>query len=92
MDIHSDNPAHGYQFPGEFELSAMGPAEAGLETALPKLLVEAGIDVIHEDISWKPSSNGKYVSVRIRFRARDREEHERAHQALRSHPEVKWTL
>jgi putative lipoic acid-binding regulatory protein len=92
MDIHSDNPAHGFQFPGEFELSAMGPAEAGLEAVLPRLLAEAGIDVIHEDVSWKPSSNGKYVSVRIRFRARDREEHERAHAALRGHPEVKWTL
>src|SRR5688500_5462344 len=24
MDIHSDNPDHGFQFPGSFELSAMG--------------------------------------------------------------------
>jgi len=92
MDIHSDNPEHGFQFPGEFELSAMGPAEAGLEVELPRRLVAAGIDVIHEDVTWKPSSNGKYVSVRIRFRARDRAEHELAHQALREHPDVKWTL
>ena len=92
MDIHSDNPDHGFQFPGEFELSAMGPAEARLETELPRLLAEAGVDLVHEDITWKPSSSGKYVSVRIRFRAASREEHERAHHLLRDHPEVKWTL
>ncbi|TZF88944.1 DUF493 family protein [Cognatilysobacter lacus] len=92
MDIHSDNPAHGYQFPGEFELSAMGPAEAGLEASLPKLLMEAGVDVIHEDVSWKASSSGKFVSVRIRFRAQNRDDHVRAHAALREHPDVKWTL
>ena len=50
MDIHSDNPDHGFQFPGEFELSAMGPAEARLETELPRLLAEAGVDLVHEDI------------------------------------------
>lgn len=92
MDLHSDNPEHGFQFPGEFELSAMGPAEAGLEVALPRLLAESGVDLIHEDVSWKASSNGKYVSVRLRFRANSREEHERAHALLRDHPEVKWTL
>lgn len=92
MDIHSDNPEHGFQFPGEFELSAMGSADAGLEAALPRLLSGAGVDVLHEDVTWKASSNGKYVSVRIRFRANSREEHERAHQLLRDHPDVKWTL
>ena len=45
MDIHSDNPDHGFQFPGTFELSAMGAADAGLERELPKRLLEAGIDV-----------------------------------------------
>ena len=36
--IHSDNPEHGFQFPGTFELSAMGAAGIGLESELPKLL------------------------------------------------------
>ena len=31
MDISSDNPEHGFQFPGVFEITAMGPASAGLE-------------------------------------------------------------
>jgi len=92
MKIHSDNPEHGFQFPGEFELSAMGSAEAGLETVLLEELVAVGIQVVHEDVRVKASSGGRYVSVCIRFRARDRAEYDLAHTTLRGHPEVKWTL
>ncbi len=92
MEIKSDNPEHGFQFPGTFELSAMGTAGTGLETELPRLLESKGVDVVHEDISWKHSANGKYVSVRIRFQANDRAQYDAAHEALRDHPEVKWTL
>ena len=92
MEIKSDNPEHGFQFPGTFELSAMGSAGTGLETELPRLLESAGVEVLHEDITWKHSANGKYVSVRIRFRAEDRAQYDAAHQSLRDHAEVKWTL
>ena len=92
MDIHSDNPDHGFQFPGSFELSAMGAADAGLERELPQLLFQAGISVETETIQWKHSSTGKYVSVRLSFRAENREQYDRAHEVLRGHPEVKWTL
>lgn len=90
--IHSDNPEHGFQFPGTFELSAMGAADKHLESELPQHLLDAGIDVLHEDVTWRHSANGKYVSVRISFRANSREDYDRAHAALRDHPEVKWTL
>ena len=92
MSVNSDNPEHGFQFPGTFELSAMGAADKQLESELPQHLLAAGIDVVHEDVTWRHSANGKYVSVRISFRARSREEYDRAHEALRAHPEVKWTL
>ena len=92
LEIKSDNPDHGFQFPGTFELSAMGAANIGLEHELPRLLQLAGIDVLNERVSWKHSSNGKYVSVRIRFQANDRAQYDAAHEALRDHPEVKWTL
>ena len=48
MDISSDNPEHGFQFPGVFEITAMGPAGAGLEAEIPRLLVAAGLTVLHE--------------------------------------------
>ncbi|KRG40987.1 hypothetical protein ARC20_12180 [Stenotrophomonas panacihumi] len=92
MEIKSDNPDHGFQFPGTFELSAMGTADKGLETELPRLLTDSGVEVLEERISWRHSSNGKYVSVRIGFRAESREQYDAAHAALRDHPEVKWTL
>lgn len=92
MKIQSDNPEHGFQFPGDFQLSAMGAADAGLERELPERLADAGIEVRGESIDAKLSSNGKYVSVRIGFRAASREQYERAHQLLREHPAVKWTL
>jgi len=92
MDISSDNPEHGFQFPGTFELSALGPADSGLEHALPQLLIAAGIEVLTEAVQWKHSANGNYVSVRIGFRAADRAQYDLAHEVLRGHPEVKWTV
>ena len=92
MEIKSDNPDHGFQFPGEFEITAMGPASADLEAEIPRLLAAAGIVVLHETVAARESSGGKYVSVKLSFRAESREQYETAHEALRSHPEVKWTL
>jgi uncharacterized protein len=92
MEIKSDNPEHGFQFPGTFEITAMGPADASLETAIPRLLQAAGIRVLEETVQWRESSGGKYVSVKLSFRAEDRAQYEAAHTALREHPEVKWTL
>ncbi|MDC6641820.1 hypothetical protein OEZ79_27045, partial [Leclercia adecarboxylata] len=46
MEIKSDNPDHGFQFPGQFELSAMGAAGKDLERELPRLLELAGVDVL----------------------------------------------
>lgn len=91
-DIHSDNPDHGFQFPGVFELSAMGAAEAGLERELPALLEAAGLTVLRERVAVRGSSGGRYVSVRIAFEAKDRAQYDAAHTALRNHPEVKWTV
>ncbi|MDO5506545.1 MAG: DUF493 family protein [Pseudoxanthomonas suwonensis] len=92
MDIHSDNPEHGFQFPGEFELTAMGAASANLPAVLPALLADAGVRLVTEDVQTRASSAGNYVSVRLRFHAESREQYEAAHAALRAHPEVKWTL
>lgn len=92
MEISSESPEHGFQFPGTFELTAMGPAEAALERVLPELLAGAGIEVQSEMIQWKHSSTGKFVSVRIGFKAASRAQYDLAHQVLRDHPEVKWTL
>ncbi len=91
-DLHSENPDHGFQFPGTFELTAMGPAEARLDEELPALLEAAGVPVVRESCNVRASSAGRFVSVRIAFRAENREQYDAAHAALRTHPEVKWTI
>ncbi|MBJ6981604.1 MULTISPECIES: DUF493 family protein [unclassified Luteimonas] len=92
MEIKSDNPEHGFQFPGDFEITAVGPVTAGLEVEVPNLLRAAGLTVLHETVTTRASSSGKFASIRLSFRANSREEYETAHAALREHPEVKWTL
>ena len=52
----------------------------------------AGLRVLEETVSWRESSGGRYVSVKLSFHAEDRAQYEAAHVALRGHPEVKWTL
>ncbi len=92
MDISSDNPDHGFQFPGVFEITAMGAADAGLDAEIPRLLTAAGLTVLHETVTARASSGGRYVSIRLSFRAESRAQYDAAHVALREHPEVKWTL
>jgi putative lipoic acid-binding regulatory protein len=82
----------GFQFPGVFEITAMGSAEAGLEREIPAALAAAGLHVLHETVSSRASSGGRFVSVTVSFRAENRGEYDAAHVALRAHPEVKWTL
>lgn len=92
MSIQSDNPEHGFQFPGVFELSAMGSVEADLHLVVPMVLEALGLTVYHERTAQKPSSKGNYVSVTVVFEAHSREDYDAAHGALREHPAVKWTL
>jgi uncharacterized protein len=92
MDDSSQNPDLGFQFPGVFEIAAMGVAGVGLEEQVPQMLVSVGILVIRESLTTRSSSGGKYVSIRISFEAQDRSQYETAHRTLRAHPDVKWTL
>jgi hypothetical protein len=92
MGIQKTSDDQGFQFPGVFEITAMGPAEAGLDQTVPVLLVEAGLVVLHETLRVRASSAGRYLSVAVSFRAETRPDYEAAHRVLRAHPDVKWTL
>lgn len=82
----------GFQFPGEFEITAMGNAGADLPVHVPRLLEGAGLHVLHETVRYKQSANGNYVSVTVVFRAQSREQYDAAHAALRADPEIRYTL
>ena len=90
--MDSEDEKKGFQFPGVFEITAMGPASAGLELVIPNELTAAGLAVLHETVRSRASSAGRFVSVSISFQANSRADYDAAHLALRAHPEVKWTL
>ena len=92
MSIASDNPEHGLQFPGTFEISAMGAAGTGLETGMLEALEAAGFTVHREHHRSRASAQGNWVSVTCAFDAASRADHDRAHAVLRALPGVKWTL
>lgn len=90
--MSDEQDKQGFQFPGVFEITAMGPAAAGLEQVIPQELIAAGLTVLQETVRSRASSAGRFVSVTISFQANSREDYDAAHTALRAHPEVKWTL
>ena len=63
----------GFRFPGEFEITAVGNASAGLPTRVPQLLERAGLHVLHESVRHRHSGGGNYVSVTVGFRCDNRE-------------------
>ena len=90
--MSDEQDKQGFQFPGVFEITAMGPAAAGLEQVIPQELIAAGLTVLQETVCSRFSSAGRFVSVTISFQANSRADYDAAHTALRAHPEVKWTL
>lgn len=92
MTIRPEHPDHGFQFPGIFEITAMGPAGVGLEERIPGILEAIGIVVLRETVAARNSTGGRFVSIRLSFHAEDRSRYEAAHEALRAEPDIKWTL
>lgn len=82
----------GFRFPGEFEITAVGKAEADLPSRVPQLLERAGLDVLHETVKFRHSGGGNYVSVTVGFRCDSREQYDSAHAVLRADEAVRYTL
>jgi putative lipoic acid-binding regulatory protein len=82
----------GFQFPGEFEITAVGNTSANLPTHVPQLLERAGLHVLHETVRHRHSGAGNFISVTVSFRCDSREQYEAAHAALRADPDIRYTL
>lgn len=91
-DITPQNFAQGFQFPGAFEVTAMGHAAAGLERRVPEIVAGLGLSVIEGSLRTRPSAEGNYVSVSITFTCPAREKYDAVHKALRADPDIRWTL
>jgi putative lipoic acid-binding regulatory protein len=91
-DIHAQNPDQGFQFPGVFEITAMGSAAGGLEQKVVRLLEGIGLTVLAGSTRTRPSRGGNYISVSVSFTCPARSKYDEAHAALRSDPDIRWTL
>lgn len=91
-EIRPQNPQQGFQFPGVFEITAMGSARAQLEHEVVRIIGEAGLTVLAEAVRVRPSREGNYVSVTASFMCPTRAKYDEIHAALRAHPEIRWTL
>ncbi len=91
-DLKPQNPEQGFQFPGAFEVTAVGKAHAGLEERLPEIIVGLGMAVLNGSLRTRPSNEGNYVSVSVTFTCPSRDQYDAVHAALRADPAVKWTL
>lgn len=91
-DIKAQQEGQGFQFPGEFEITAMGSAEADLKTRVPSILEGIGLHVLHETVRHRHSREGNFLSVTVSFRCETREQYDAAHAALRADPDIRYTL
>ncbi|HMM66922.1 MAG TPA: DUF493 family protein [Dokdonella sp.] len=91
-DIQPERPDQGFQFPGAFEITALGRADADLEQRVPEILKGLGLGVIAGSMRSRPSREGNYHSVSVTFTCPDRESYDAAHAALRADLGIRWTL
>lgn len=82
----------GFQFPGDFEITAVGNASANLPVHVPQLLERAGLPVLHETVKHRHSAAGNFVSVTVSFHCENREQYEAAHVALRASSDIRYTM
>jgi putative lipoic acid-binding regulatory protein len=91
-DIKPQNPDQGFQFPGAFEITALGRAEADLEHRMPEIINGLGLSVLDGSLRSRPSKEGNYHSVSVTFTCPDRASYDTVHEALRAEPGIRWTL
>jgi putative lipoic acid-binding regulatory protein len=91
-ELQPQNPQQGFQFPGAFEITAVGNAGAGLEQRVLDIIAELGMSVLEGSRRTRASSEGRYVSVSVTFTCPSREKYDAAHAALRAEPDIRWTL
>ena len=91
-NLHPQNPEQGFQFPGAFEVTALGKAHAGLETRVADIILALGLHVLNGSLRTRPSAEGNYVSVSVTFTCPSREKYDAVHAALRADPDIRWTL
>lgn len=92
LDRIEKKAGQGFQFPGSFEITAMGKANVGLLERVPEILRGLGLTVLDASVRERASRQGNYVSVSVVFNCPSRDKYNAAHVALRADPDVRYTL
>lgn len=91
-ELHAERPDQGFQFPGAFEITAIGLADAGIDQKVPTIIASVGLNVFEGSLRIRLSREGTYHSVSVTFTCPDRERYDAAHAALRADAAIRWTL
>lgn len=91
-DLRPETPQQGFQFPGVFEITAVGNTAADLDRLVPEILESLGLAVLAGSARTRPSSGGNYVSLTLSFTCPSRDKYDAAHAMLRADPNIRWTL
>lgn len=92
LDDLTPQEGQGFQFPGSFEITAMGNAGANLRERVRDILRSLDLNVLDASVRERPSREGNYVAVTVAFTCPSREKYDAAHTALRADPDIRYTL
>lgn len=91
-ELTQQGEGKGFEFPGTFEVTAMGDAVPELEAIVLSELTAAGVTPDLGSVRHRNSSGGKYLAVAVSFPCDSRERYMDVHKRLRAHPAIRWTL
>jgi len=80
-------------YPVDYEYKVIGRAEQDFERFVRELVAQALSQAIHdEQVEVKPSSGGKFASVRVRVRLENEEQRVAVYTALSNQPRIVFYL
>ncbi len=82
----------GVEFPCDFAVKAIGPADGGLEGEVVAVVRRHAPDLGEGAVRTRPSAGGRYLAVTVRLRARSREQLERIYRELHALDSVLMVL
>jgi putative lipoic acid-binding regulatory protein len=80
------------EFPCEFPIKAMGPANVGLDEIVVSIVRGHVEDIKEGSINTKHSSGGKFTSITVTITATSKKQLDAIYQQLSDHEHVKYVL
>jgi putative lipoic acid-binding regulatory protein len=81
-----------FEFPCDFPIKAMGEASAGFEAVVLEIVQKHAPDLGDGAVRTRPSRNGRYLSITVTIRARDKQQLDAIYADLSAHRDVLMAL